>query len=239
MSQPQAAAQMGPKTRIVFAIYPGVTHLDFTGPQQFLSRLPHSEVLVACVTGEPISADGLTFAGLSRLADIEACDVLCVPGGLGCIDAIADEAFMGEIRRLAAGARYVTSVCTGSLILGAAGLLQGKRAACHWAWREMLVPLGAIVDEGRVVRDGNIITGGGVTAGIDFALVMLAELAGEDMARLIQLGLEYAPAPPFEGGRPELASPDLVARFRRLQGDVGDQRRAAMEAAGARLKVPA
>ena len=225
--------------RIVFALYPGVTHLDFTGPQQFLSRLPDSEVIVASVTGEPIASDGLTFSNLSKLADIEGCDVLCVPGGFGVTDAIQDEAFMDEIRRLGEGARYLTSVCTGSLALGAAGFLVGKRAACHWAWRELLTPFGAIVDEGRVVRDGNIITGGGVTAGIDFALVLIAELAGPQMAQAIQLGLEYAPAPPFNAGRPETAPAGVLAMVRDRMDAAAGERRGAVEAAARRLAVVA
>ena len=194
-----------PTTRIVFPLYPGVTHLDFTGPHQFFARLPGAEIVAASIGAVPISADGLTFDRLADLNALSACDVLCVPGGQGCTDAIQDEAFMAAIRRLAASARYITSVCTGSLILGAAGLLQGRRAACHWAWRELLAPFGAIADPGRVVRDGNIITGGGVTAGIDFALTLIAEIAGPATAQSIQLGLEYAPAPPFRSGSPEEA----------------------------------
>jgi transcriptional regulator GlxA family with amidase domain len=143
-----------------------------------------------------------------------------------------DAPFMAEIKRLGGGAKYLTSVCTGSLILGAAGFLQGKRAATHWAWRELLEPLGAIVDEGRVVRDGNVITGGGVTAGIDFAFTVLAELAGETYAKVIQLALEYAPAPPFESGRPELAPPEVLAAFNaRMQAMAEPRRAAAVEAA--------
>src|SRR5919199_1481428 len=130
------------------------------------------------------------FPGLRRLADIPRCDIICVPGGFGTTDnAIADAEFLRGVRRLADGARYVTSVCTGSLVLGAAGLLRGKRAACHWAWRELLEPFGAIPDPGRVVRDGSLITGGGVTAGIDFALTVVAELAGREAAETIQLTL--------------------------------------------------
>src|SRR6185369_9711329 len=125
-----------------------------------------------------------------------------------------DPVYMASIKRLAASARYVTSVCTGSLILGAAGLLKGKRAACHWAWRDLLTHFGAIPDDGRVVRDGNILTGGGVTAGIDFAFVVLAELAGEDYAKAIQLSLEHAPDPPFQAGRPEIAPPEILAQVK-------------------------
>ncbi|OIR04004.1 isonitrile hydratase [mine drainage metagenome] len=189
----------------VIPVYQGVTHLDFTGPHQFFARLPQAQVVVASVGGRPVSADGLTFANLVPLESVERCDVLCVPGGVGCVEVIENPGYMREIARLASGARYVTSVCTGSLVLGAAGLLRGKRAACHWAWREFLPLFGAIPDLGRVVRDGNVITGGGVTAGIDFALVVMAELAGRAAAEAVQLGLEYAPQPPFDAGRPETA----------------------------------
>src|SRR5579872_2617842 len=157
---------------IVFALYPGVTQLDFTGPHQVFSRLPGARVVTASKDGGEIETDGLRFSGLERLADVAGCDVLCLPGGPGATAAALDRAFLGEVRRLAAGARYVTSVCTGSLVLGAAGLLKGRRAACHWAWRDLLVPFGAIPDPGRVVRDGNIVTCAGVTAGIDFALTL-------------------------------------------------------------------
>ena len=192
---------------IVIPVYQGVTQLDFTGPHQFFSQLPDTLVIVASVAGRSVEANGLEFSSLADLTTIDQCDLLCVPGGGGCVAAIEDLCYMTAIRRLAAGARYVTSVCTGSLILGAAGLLVGKRAACHWAWRDMLPLFGAIPDDGRVVRDGNIITGGGVTAGIDFALVVINELFGELVAQSIQLGLEYAPQPPFNAGRPESASP--------------------------------
>jgi cyclohexyl-isocyanide hydratase len=225
------------KTVIVFALFPGVTQLDFTGPYQMFCALPGASVILASTEGGTItSTEGITFAGVRRLAEIPACDVVCVPGGRGVTDtAINDEVFLGELRRLAGTARYITSVCTGSLALGAAGLLRGKRAACHWAWRELLRPFGAIPDAGRVVRDGNVITGGGVTAGIDFALSVAAELAGPETAQAIQLGLEYAPAPPFDAGVPESAPPAIVKRVReRLEG-MAAQRRAAVEAAAARL----
>jgi len=218
---------------IVFALYPGVTHLDFTGPQQVLCRLPGARTLAASATGQPIEADGLTFANLTRLADIPACDVICVPGGFGCTDAMVDPMFMGEIKRLAASARYVTSVCTGSLILAAAGLLKGRRAACHWAWRDLLIPFGAIPDPGRVVRDGNIFTGGGVTAGIDFALTLAAEIAGVEFAQGIQLGMEYAPAPPFDSGRPETAPPEVLKAVQARMTAAFEGRGAAVERAAA------
>jgi len=199
--------------RIAFAVFPGMTQLDFTGPHQFLSRLPNSETLVASRDGGDVAAEGLVFAGTLRLADIAACDLICVPGGATATQAALDEAFIAQVRRLGLGARYITSVCTGSLILGAAGLLQGRRAACHWAWRHLLPLFGATPDGARVVRDGHVITGGGVTAGIDFALAVLAELGGDALAQSLQLGLEYAPAPPFDAGTPETAPSEILAAY--------------------------
>ncbi|MFN9847781.1 MAG: DJ-1/PfpI family protein [Alphaproteobacteria bacterium] len=219
--------------QIVFALYPGVTHLDFTGPHQVLVRTPNADVVVASMGGQDIEAEGLRFSNLADLATLERCDLLCVPGGFGATDAMLDPAFMAEIRRLGAGATYLTSVCTGSLILGAAGFLTGKRATSHWAWRDQLSEFGAIVSDERVVRDGNVFTGGGVTAGIDFALTMLAELAGQDYAEAVQLGLEYAPAPPFNSGRPELARPEVLAQIKARMADMADARTAAVKAAAA------
>lgn len=219
--------------QIVFALYPGVTHLDFTGPHQVLVRTPNADVVVASMGGQDIDAEGLRFSNLADLATLERCDLLCVPGGFGTTDAMLDPAFMAEIRRLGAGATYLTSVCTGSLILGAAGFLTGKRATSHWAWRDQLSEFGAIVSDERVVRDGNVFTGGGVTAGIDFALTMLAELAGQDYAESVQLGLEYAPAPPFNSGRPELARPEVLAQIKARMAEMADARTAAVKAAAA------
>ena len=165
---------MSQSISIVMPVYDGVTQLDFTGPHQFLSRTPDVGVWVASLGGQPITADRLTFANLEDLEAIESCDVLLVPGGGGCIDAIENDLFIKEISRLGATTRYLTSVCSGSLILGAAGLLTGRRAACHWAWRDLLPVFGAIADDSRIVRDGNILSGGGVTAGIDFVLALIA-----------------------------------------------------------------
>ena len=225
-----------PQLHIVFALYPGVTHLDFTGPHQLLQRLPGARVTVASVAGGQMEADGLTFAGLTPFADIEGCDILCVPGGFGTADAMLDEPFMAQIRRLAEGATWVTSVCTGSLILAAAGLLTGRRAACHWAWRDQLALFGAIPDPARVVRDGRYVTGGGVTAGIDFALTLVAEIAGDDYAQGLQLALEYAPAPPFNAGRPETAPPEVLARIQAFNATRRGEREGAAEEAARRLK---
>jgi putative intracellular protease/amidase len=223
------------ETVMLFAIFPGVTQLDFTGPHQVFSRLPGARVQVASLAGGAIEADGLTFSDLPRLADVVRCDVLCVPGGYGTNAAMLDEEFIGQIRRLAADARYVTSVCTGSLVLGAAGLLKGKRAACHWAARDLLAALGAIPDAGRVVRDDAVVTGGGVTAGIDFALTLAAEIAGREVAEAIQLTLEYAPAPPFVSGSPDQASPAVLEKVRARMMTADAERRAAVEAAANRL----
>lgn len=221
----------------VFAIYPDLTHLDFTGPHQVLCRLPGASTIVASRDGGEIVAEGgLVIGRTLKLSEIERCDLICVPGGMTATHVALDAEFVGEVRRLALGARYITSVCTGSLILGAAGLLEGKRAACHWAWRGLLPEFGAIPDEGRVVRDGNIFTGGGVTAGIDFAFTMLAEIAGEDYARALTLGLEYAPSPPFGGGRPELADPDILSRVSANMDKAMVQRRAEAKEAGARMR---
>ena len=197
---------------IVEALFAGLTQLDFTAPHTVFSRLPDAKVIVASAAGGAIESDGgLTFAGTTRLADIDRCDLLFVPGGLTATEAALDAELIAQLQRLAAGAKYVTSVCTGSLVLGAAGLLRGKRAACHWGWRHLLPMFGALPDDARVVRDGNINTGGGVTAGLDFALVVAAEVAGPVVAQAIQLAIEYAPAPPFNAGRPETAPPPIVA----------------------------
>jgi putative intracellular protease/amidase len=220
---------------IVIALYPGVTHLDFTGPHQVLGRTPGARVIVASLGGRDIEAEGLTFTRLADLQAIERCDVLLVPGGVTATEAALDETFIAEIRRLGGQARYLTSVCTGSLVLGAAGFLKGRRAATHWAWRELLPLFGATIDTGRVVRDENLITGGGVTAGLDFAFTLLAELAGETAAQATQLGLEYAPDPPFNCGRPELAPPEIVAAYNQRMAPIADKRRAQAEAAAARL----
>lgn len=213
----------------VFALYPGTTQLDFTGPWEVLSRLPGARTRLACVSGGPLSlGDNFELAGLSKLAEIDSCSLLCVPGGYGTIDMLRDREYLGHVRRLGQTARYVTSVCTGSLLLAAAGLLKNKRAACHWAWRDLLSQFGVTADERRVVRDGNVFSGGGVTAGIDLALAIAAEVAGPDFACGIQLGLEYAPEPPFDSGRPELARPEVVAKVRERLETLGAARHAAV-----------
>jgi len=184
-----------------------------------------------------VEADGLTFGNTVRIADVRSCDLICVPGGINATKVAQDQSFTAEIRRLGLSARYITSVCTGSLILGAAGLLRGRRAACHWAFAELLPIFGAIHDPSRVARDGNIITGGGVTAGIDFALTVLAEIGGDDLAQTIQLGLEYAPAPPFDSGRPELAPAHIRDRYEIMRRKLLAERRAEAEQAASTMSV--
>jgi cyclohexyl-isocyanide hydratase len=224
---------------IVFPVFPGVTQLDFTGPYQVLVRTPGTQLIVASVGGAPVGSAGLTFSNLARLEEVERCDVICVPGG-NVSEAMRDDVLIANIRRLALGARYITSVCTGSLILGAAGLLHGKRSACHWAYRDVLPIFGAIPDAARVVRDGNFISGGGVTAGIDFALTLAAELTDERTAQAVQLALEYAPSPPFEAGRPDLAPPDVLVQVQERYASALTLQRAVAEqiAADHRLNSP-
>lgn len=218
------------KFRIVFILYPRLTQLDFTGPYEVLARVPNTEVIIASKGGGVLKTElGLTFTDLTKLSDIDCADLIMIPGGPGQTEAMQDAEFMADVKRLGANAKYVTSVCTGSLILAAAGLLQGKRAGSHWAYRELLPMFGAVPDAARVVRDGNVITGGGVTAGIDIALTIAAELAGEDVAKMIQLAIEYAPAPPFNSGRPEVAEEKTIAAVKTLFSAFAQQRREAIE----------
>ncbi|MGD9982308.1 MAG: DJ-1/PfpI family protein [Hyphomonadaceae bacterium] len=216
--------------RIVFILYPRLTQLDFTGPYEVLARVPNTETIIASKDGGVLPTEmGLTFANLAKLSDIDRADMIMIPGGPGQTQAMLDPDFMAEVKRLGENAKYLTSVCTGSLILGAAGLIMGKRAGSHWAYRELLPAFGAIADDARVVRDGNVITGGGVTAGIDIALTIAAELAGDDVAKMIQLAIEYAPAPPFNSGRPEVAEERTVAAVKQLFAAFAQQRRDAIE----------
>ena len=197
---------------IGFVLFPNVTQLDLTGPLQVLHRLPGAHVHIVARTLDPVPSDcGLSLVPTVTFDACPALDLLCIPGGFGVDDALVDEALMHFVKEQARGARYVTSVCTGAFVLAHAGLLQGRRATTHWAYRTLLEEVGAELVDARVVRDGNIFTGGGVTAGIDFALVIAAEVAGDDVAKRIQLAIEYDPAPPFQSGSPRTADPALVA----------------------------
>jgi cyclohexyl-isocyanide hydratase len=201
--------------RIGLLAFPAMTQLDLTGPLQVFASLPGAEIHVLGKTLDPIKTQGgLTLLPDTTLTDCPKLDVICVPGGAGVLDLMDDEVILSFLRTQAAEAKFVGSICTGSLVLGAAGLLRGRKATTHWAWTDLLVPLGAIPTKGRVVRDGKFMTGGGVTAGIDFALTMVSEIAGRDVAESIQLGIEYAPAPPFDSGTPDTARPEILAAVR-------------------------
>jgi len=212
-----------PTFRIGFVLFPGLTQLDLTGPYEVLTRLPGAAVHLVWKDLAPVRSDrGLEIVPTDTFDTCPTLDLICVPGGPGVNDLMTDEQTLSFIRHQAWGARYVTSVCTGALVLGAAGLLQGKRATTHWMSHDLLAEFGAIPVKARVVTDGRLITGGGVTAGIDFALTVIAELAGRELAEAIELGLEYDPQPPFGTGSPERAGPELVARMQamaaRIQG---------------------
>jgi cyclohexyl-isocyanide hydratase len=192
--------------QIGFLVFPQVQQLDVTGPHEVLASLPDATTQLIWKTREPVvSSNGLILTPTTSYEDCPSLDVICIPGGSGVTHLLQDAQTIEFVRKQAATARYVTSVCTGALLLGAAGLLRGRRATTHWAFHSLLEPLGAIPTRGRVVRDGNLITGGGVTAGIDFGLTVAAELAGIVEAQAIQLELEYAPAPPFNAGDPDEA----------------------------------
>ena len=222
--------------KVAFLLFPNLTQLDLTGPAQVLSRLGEVKLDLVWKSRDLVPTDaGFAIVPTASFDDIPAADILCIPGGIGVADVMEDDEAMAWVRRVGASAQWVTSVCTGSLILGAAGLLRGYRAACHWAWRDDLRLFGAEPVAERVVFDRNRVTGGGVTAGIDFAFALMAAIRGETHARLIQLGLEYDPAPPFDSGSPDKAGAELVALYdRRMQALAPDReeriRRAAAQA---------
>ncbi|HZB55274.1 MAG TPA: DJ-1/PfpI family protein [Reyranella sp.] len=227
---------MAEPIQIGILLYPNVTQLDATGPAQVLSRVPGAKLHMIWKTRDPVPTDaGFSIVPTTTFADCPQLDVICVPGGGGQVDVMVDAEALEFLRKQAAKARYVTSVCTGSLILGAAGLLKGYKSACHWAWRDMLKDFGAIAVAERVVRDRNRISGGGVTAGIDFGLTVAAELAGDEVAKSIQLVLEYDPQPPFDSGSPEKAGVERVKRIRERLAPLLESRRKANAEAAARL----
>ncbi|KVZ12160.1 DJ-1/PfpI family protein [Burkholderia ubonensis] len=220
---------------IGFLVFPGVQQLDLTGPHDVLASLPDTAAHLVWKTREPVaSSSGLALTPGHTFADCPPLDVICIPGGTGITDLLSDRETIDFVRERSAAARYVTSVCTGALLLGAAGLLRGRRATTHWAFHALLEPLGAVPVRERVVRDGNLFTGGGVTAGIDFALTIAAELAGDDEAQAIQLELEYAPAPPFDAGSPDTAPAGVVTRVReRSAANLARRRQAIKQAVAA------
>lgn len=200
---------MAQTVQFVSLLFPRVTQLDLTGPVEVFSRLPGAISHLAWHRVEPVETDaGFSILPTVSFADAPQADVLMVPGGQGAFDLMDDLEALEFVRRQAESARYVTSVCTGSFVLGAAGLLRGRRATTHWASHPMLEILGVIPDGGRVVRDGNVITGAGVTSGIDFALAVAAEVYGGTTAQDVQLAMEYDPQPPFDAGTPAGADAD-------------------------------
>ena len=211
-------------------VYPGVTQLDLTGPYEVFSRLPNCRQHLLWKSPGPVeAASGFLLTPTCTFQDSPPLDVILVPGGPGQTPLIADEEAIAFLKTMAPGCRYITSVCTGSLVLGAAGLLNGFRATSHWLWTDYLAKFGATPVHERVVRDGNRITGAGVAAGLDFALTLAADLAGEKTAQLIQLSMEYDPAPPFSSGSPRTADPRLVADLQAKLADALEERRRQME----------
>src|SRR5215813_3388989 len=211
-------------------VFPNVQQLDLTGPYEVFASIPDAKVHLIWKDRAAItSATGLVLVPTTTFAECPALDVLCVPGGRGINALLQDAEVLGFLRAQAARARYVSSVCTGALVLGAAGLLNGRRATTHWNSHDFLAKFGAIPTHGRVVRDGNLFTAGGVTAGIDFGLTMVAELLGETQAQVIQLGHEYAPEPPFRAGSPETAPPEVLAAAKARVAPIRKARKAIID----------
>jgi cyclohexyl-isocyanide hydratase len=221
-------------------VFPQVTQLDLTGPLQVFARLPGATVHLIWKRIEPVPSD--TVLALLPTVTFDDCpqlDVICVPGGAGSDDMVNDAETLAFLRRQAAGARYITSVCTGALVLGAAGLLQGYKSTTHWSALEFLAAFGAIPTATRVCIDRNRITGGGVTAGIDFALTLVSILADRATAEAIQLAMEYNPAPPFSAGSPDTAPPEVLALVTSRMAGAKQRRTEAVQRAAARLETEA
>jgi len=229
---------MASERQIGMVIFPRLTQLDMTGPYEVLARLPNTKVHLVAHTLDPVQTDrGMKIVPTTTFADCPPLDLVMVPGGPGQQDLMEDEAALEFLRRQAASAKYITSVCTGSLVLGAAGLLKGKRATSHWAAIDHLKPLGAVPVSERVVIDGNIITGAGVASGIDFALAVAEILEGEEVARQIQLQIEYDPAPPYNAGSPKTARAETLATLRSRGATLNEQRREVAERVGRKLGI--
>lgn len=225
--------------QIGLLMFPGMTQLDLTGPFQVFALMPNTTTHLLWKSLEPVKSDsGLTILPTTSFQDCPPLDVVCVPGGsIGIPPILQDGEVLAFLQQQAKTAQYITSVCNGSLILAAAGLLQGYRAACHWAFREQLAMLGVEVDTQRVVCDRNRITGGGVTAGIDLGLVVASALCGEEMAKTIQLLLEYNPAPPFNAGCPETAGAEIVENVKKLGGQMMDACFVSVQQTAAKLSL--
>jgi cyclohexyl-isocyanide hydratase len=221
-------------------IFPAMTQLDFTGPYEVFARLAHTSVHIVAATPEPVRSDrGLLFIPTVTCQECPPLDVIMVPGGPGQQQLMDDESVLAFLRKQGGQAKYVTSVCTGALVLGAAGLLDGYRATTHWLSLPFLELFGAIPVDARVVVDRNRVTGGGVTAGIDFGLRLAAILRGETIAQQIQLQMEYRPDPPFASGSPATAPADVVDAVRRAAAPFQQERLKTCEQAARRLRAAA
>ena len=224
--------------RIGMLLFPRMTQLDLTGPYEVLVRLPNTVVELVARTREPVTTDrGMQIVPTTTYSDCPPLDVIMVPGGAGQQELMEDEAALAFLRKAAASAKYVTSVCTGSLVLGAAGLLKGKRATSHWSAVDHLALLGAIPTHERVVIDGNVVTGAGVVSGIDFALRLAVILEGEEVARELQLQIEYDPDPPFDCGSPWRAPADVLERLKARSAKLTEERRVTAARVGKKLGV--
>lgn len=222
--------------RFGLLLFPRLTQLDMTGPFEVFARVPGGQVHLVWKTRDPVRSDtGLAMLPDTDFAGCPQLDVVCVPGGPGVAALMEDPDVLDFLRRQAAGARFVTSVCTGALVLGAAGLLRGRRATTHWASHDFLAPLGAVPVHDRWVRDGALVTGGGVTAGIDFALALVADLVSPEVAQAIQLQIEYAPAPPFAAGSPATAPAAVLAAAQARGAGMRAEREALVARVAARL----
>lgn len=219
--------------RIAFLIYPGMTQLDFSGPAEVLHRMPGAEISMVWTSTDPITSDsGIIFVPTATIDDATQYDMICVPGGFSCTEVMTNQPVLAWLRRQAEQADLVTSVCTGSLILAAAGLLKGYKAGCHWSWIEHLEKFGAKPVRQRVVVDRNRITAGGVTAGIDFGFQIVEQKCGKDIAEALILGIEYDPQP-LAGGTPETANPETVSRLRKMMAERMTSRFTAIDAVAA------
>jgi cyclohexyl-isocyanide hydratase len=231
---------MSTPLQIGLLVFPKVTQLDLTGPVQVFSSVPGAKLHLIWKRIEPVTSDSvLVLTPTTTFADCPQLDVICVPGGVGSDDLLDDEETLSFLRRQAESAKFVTSVCTGSLVLGAAGLLKGYRAATHWTAMDNLSAFGATPTKTRVCIDRNRVTGGGVTAGIDFALTLVSKLVDEKTAQAIQLRLEYNPAPPFNSGSPDTAPSDVLALIHERIAPHKARRAEAVARAAARLKASA
>jgi cyclohexyl-isocyanide hydratase len=219
-------------------LFEGIDQIDLTGPFEVLSRISNSTYRIYGKTAEPVrDLRGLRLTPDAALSDAPRLDVLHVPGGFGQEALMEDDEVLTWLQRQAGGARSVFSVCTGALLCGAAGLLRGRRATTHWASFHLLPLFGAIAVNERVVVDGSWVFAAGVTAGIDGALRLAAELRGDDAARAIQLHMVYAPEPPFDSGTPETAPPAVLENARRSVASITAQREATARRAAVRLGI--